>query len=75
MIVIINLLQKKCMMKTIKKGEPIPVNQFSDCVIAIGFEPMTVWLETRCSIQLSYATFLLRRDRDSNPGDAYTSTD
>ena len=57
MIVIINLLQKKCMMKTIKKGEPIPVNQFSDCVIAIGFEPMTVWLETRCSIQLSYATF------------------
>ena len=75
MIVIINLLQKKCMMKTIKKGEPIPVNQFSDCVIAIGFEPMTVWLETRCSIQLSYATFLLRRDRDSNPGDVYTSTD
>ena len=56
MIVIINLLQKKCMMKTIKKGEPIPVNQFSDCVIAIGFEPMTVCLEGRCSIQLSYAT-------------------
>ena len=40
----------------IKKGEPIPVNQFSDCVIAIGFEPMTVCLEGRCSIQLSYAT-------------------
>ena len=40
----------------IKKGEPILVNQFSDCVIAIGFEPMTVCLEGRCSIQLSYAT-------------------
>ncbi len=25
-------------------------------VIATGFEPVTVWLETRCSIQLSYAT-------------------
>ena len=32
------------------------MNQFSDCVIAIGFEPMTVCLEGRCSIQLSYAT-------------------
>ena len=27
-------------------------------VIAIGFEPMTVCLEGRCSIQLSYATII-----------------
>ena len=27
-------------------------------VIATGFEPVTVCLEGRCSIQLSYATFL-----------------
>ena len=26
-------------------------------VIALGFEPRTVCLEGRCSIQLSYATF------------------
>ena len=72
-------------------------------VIAKGFEPLTVCLEGRCSIQLSYATLLImsgwqdsnlrpprpkrgaitglrytprwRRDRDSNPGDVYTSTD
>ena len=85
-------------------------------VIAKGFEPLTVCLEGRCSIQLSYATgynkktelcvrFLSgwqdsnlrppapkagaitglrytpsskiykRRDRDSNPGDGYPSTD
>ena len=42
----------------IKNGEPIPVNQFSGLVIAKGFEPLTVCLEGRCSIQLSYATLL-----------------
>jgi site-specific DNA recombinase len=40
----------------IKKGEPIPLNQFSDLVIAPGFEPGTYSLEVSCSIQLSYAT-------------------
>ena len=81
-------------------------------VIAEGFEPSTAYLEGRCSIQLSYATLILklikvlsgwqdsnlrppapkagaitglrytpsskiykRRDRDSNPGDGYPSTD
>ncbi len=34
-------------------------------VIAIGFEPMTVCLEGRCSIQLSYAT-LMSGWQDSN---------
>ena len=51
----IQILSKE--ISNIKKGEPIPVNQFSDLVIAEGFEPSTVCLEGRCSIQLSYATF------------------
>ena len=38
----------------IKNGEPILVNQFSDLVSPIGFEPMTASLEGRCSTQLSY---------------------
>ena len=39
------------------------MNQFSDCVIATGFEPVTVCLEGRCSIQLSYATRMLKGQR------------
>ena len=45
--------------ENIKKGEPIPVNQFSDLVSPIGFEPMTASLEGRCSIQLSYEPVVL----------------
>ena len=41
----------------IKKGEPIPVNQFSDLVTATGVEPTTAGAEIQCSIQLSYAAF------------------
>ena len=40
-----------------KNGKSIQMNQFSDLVIAEGFEPSTACLEGRCSIQLSYATF------------------
>ena len=42
----------------IKKGEPIPVNQFSDLVTATGVEPTTAGAEIQCSIQLSYAAIL-----------------
>ena len=37
-----------------------------EVVIAIGFEPMTVCLEGRCSIQLSYATFFLKTHLNFN---------
>lgn len=50
-------MRKPCTLRT-KKGL-----QFSEAlcllVIAAGFEPATVCLEGRCSIQLSYATSLL----------------
>ena len=36
-------------------------------MIREGFEPSTVALEVRCSIQLSYRTMLLYRGWDSNP--------
>ena len=42
----------------IKKGEPIPVHQFSDLVTATGVEPTTAGAEIQCSIQLSYAANL-----------------
>ena len=48
---VIPSLSKK--IEGIKKGESIPVNQFSDLVSPEGFEPSTASLEGRCSIQLS----------------------
>ena len=45
---------------TIKKGEPIPVNQFSDLVTATGVEPTTAGAEIQCSIQLSYAALFIK---------------
>ena len=42
---------------TVKNKKTLPIKVRFD-VIAIGFEPMTVCLEGRCSIQLSYATLV-----------------
>ncbi len=36
-------------------------------VIATGFEPVTVCLEGRCSIQLSYATIVKQKNRTVCP--------
>ena len=47
MIVIINLLQKKCMMKTIKKGEPILVYA-SPAVLAIGIMGFLLYFKVDC---------------------------
>ena len=52
---LISIAQRE-LLKT-KNGKSIQMNQFSDLVIAEGFEPSTACLEGRCSIQLSYATF------------------
>ena len=46
--------------ESIKKGEPIPVNQFSDLVTATGVEPTTAGAEIQCSIQLSYAALFIK---------------
>ena len=43
----------------IKKGEPIPVNQFSDLVTQGGFEPPTLRAEIWYSIQLNYWAFFM----------------
>ncbi len=41
----------------IKKGEPIPVNQFSDLVTPVGFKPTTAGAEIQCAIQLRHEAF------------------
>ena len=48
----IPILAKK--ISNIKKGEPVPVNQFSDLVTQGGFEPPTLRAEIWYSIQLNY---------------------
>ena len=42
-----------------KKPTSLRLIGFHSSVIATGFEPVTVCLEGRCSIQLSYATIIL----------------
>ena len=37
-----------------KKGEPIHMNQFSDCVTSAGFKPATSLAVIKCTIQLCY---------------------
>ena len=54
----LGLLIDRSLHKT-KMGQPIKNIVLSRWVIATGFEPMTVCLEGRCSIQLSYATVIL----------------
>ena len=47
--------------ESIKKGEPIPVNQFSDLVTPAGFKPATLRAEIWYSIQLNYGAFILSK--------------
>ncbi len=60
--VLLNLSQQTELLKAILEElkrmntKKTPFNNGVFFVIAIGFEPMTVCLEGRCSIQLSYAT-------------------
>ena len=49
--------------KPCKKNHKVEEGELFLGVIALGFEPRTVCLEGRCSIQLSYATVVGRGGR------------
>src|SRR5690606_25779605 len=71
----INLINKK--LRSIKNGTKIDFSTLSRQVGVAGFEPAISWSQTRRDDRatLHPEVNFKRRDRDSNPGDGYPSTD